>query len=131
MPANLGVNVAETSDPVQGDLDLYVYASDGTTLLGQSATSNATELVQLGPSKVAGARVYALVQGGDTRSENQYTLAVVYRTDEPDAGVLDAGPVDAGPVDAGDVDGGASDAGQADAGHSDAGPDGGPSDGGG
>ncbi|MBS2028373.1 MAG: PPC domain-containing protein [Deltaproteobacteria bacterium] len=126
VPASLGVNIAESSDPLQGDLDLYVYASDGTTLLGQSATSNATELVQLGPSKVAGARAYALVQGGDARSENQYTLSVVYRTDEPDAG-----PVDAGPVDAGDVDGGASDAGQADAGNSDAGSDGGPSDGGG
>jgi hypothetical protein len=118
VPANLGVNLAESSDPTQGDIDLYAYASDGTTLLASSATSAATERVQLGPGRVGGQRIYALVQGGDPRSAAQYGLAVSYRTDEPDAGPPDAGP------DAGDFDGGLSDAG-ADAGAPDAGMDGG------
>ena len=91
VPAGLGVNVSESSDPAAGDVDLYVYAADGTTLLGSSATNADTEQVQLGPQVAGGARIYALVQGGDPRSQNQYSLAAAYRSDEPDAGSLDGG----------------------------------------
>jgi len=91
VPAGLGVNVSESSDPAAGDVDLYVYAADGTTLLGSSATNADTEQVQLGPQAAGGARIYALVQGGDPRSQNQYSLAAAYRSDEPDAGSLDGG----------------------------------------
>ena len=98
VPAGLGLSVSETSDPTLGDLDLDVYASDGTTLLGRSATARAAETVTLGAAAAGGARVYARVQGGDVRATNQYGLSVSYQLDA-DAGA-DAGPVDVG-MDAG------------------------------
>lgn len=96
VPAGLGLDLSESSDPSLGDLDLYAYAADGVTLLASSATNAAVEQIALGPSKVGGQRVYGLVQGGDVRSQNQYSLGVSYRADEPDAGPADAGAPDAG-----------------------------------
>jgi hypothetical protein len=86
VPAGLGVHVDEDSIASQGDLDLYVYASDGTTLLGSSATSNDDEIVDLPASTVASTTILILVQGGEPRSANQYSLQVSFRDASSDGG---------------------------------------------
>ncbi len=58
-------------DPLQGDLDLRVFDSDGVTLLGESATTEAEEMVNL--LSTSGGRAFILVTGA-ARSEAAYDL---------------------------------------------------------
>jgi hypothetical protein len=135
VPAGLGVRFEQDSDESLGTLVLDVYASDGTTVLGSDTSGNDAEVVDVSASIAGGQTIYALVEGLETRSANQYSLVVSFELPVPDAGsVTDGGEADGGDqVDAGSDDGGVAedaglvDAGDEDAGHADAGllPDGG------
>jgi hypothetical protein len=98
------------SDATGGEVDLYAYAADATTPLGALADGTHSGELVVQPVSDAGATYYLLVQGGEARSTNQYSLSVSFPTAAPyvpDAGPADAGPLDGGfETDGGDVDGG-------------------------
>lgn len=74
LPAGKTIGVAMTSDPFQGDLDLYLYDSDGKTELARSATANAIE--QVAASGSSGGRVFVRVVGASQATQNYYDLKV-------------------------------------------------------
>lgn len=59
---------------LQGDLDLFLYDSDGKTLLGSSATVLDVEQVQT--AVFTGSRVYAKVVGAAATTRNAYDLKI-------------------------------------------------------
>lgn len=68
------VTVKMESTPLDGDLDLFLYDSDGTTPLDQSATVSETERVT--SSTFTGNRVYVKVVGALPLVRNAYDLRV-------------------------------------------------------
>jgi hypothetical protein len=106
---------------------LYIYASDGTTQLGLDTSGSNAEVVDLPASVAGGQMIYALVEGIEARTANQYGLVVSFELPVPDAGpasdggeASDGGDLTDGGSD--DEDGGSEDAGLLDAGVEDAGP---------
>lgn len=73
VPRDRGVHVELSYDPLAGDLDLYVYDSDGTTLLGKSATADPVETVDV--ASASAGRVFVEVRSDD-RVSTQYDLTV-------------------------------------------------------
>ena len=59
-----------TFDHESGDLDLYVYAEDGSEI-GTSTTASNTESVTVAQPQ----RIYILVRGADSSVRNAYTLS--------------------------------------------------------
>jgi hypothetical protein len=101
VPGGLGLEVSESADMTGGDLRLDLLAADGVTVLAAGPASGFNKRLFLGADAAGGKRIFARVQGGDPRSENQYSLAVAYRYEPPDAGSVDAGSADAGFPDGG------------------------------
>ncbi len=73
-PAGQAVRARLVHDPLQGDLDLYLFDSDGTTLLRTSSTSQAEEVVEA--PGVSGGRAYLQVIPSNDRTQNAYDLFV-------------------------------------------------------
>ncbi len=63
----------------QPELDLYVYDSDGVTLIGQSAATAPPQSVTISAAQVSGGVFYAKVVAADPRAQNQYYLSVTYQ----------------------------------------------------
>jgi Cys-rich repeat protein len=63
----------------QPELDLYVYDTDGMTLIGQSTSSSPPQSVIVSPSQVTGSHFYCEVVAADPRAQNQYYLQVTYQ----------------------------------------------------
>lgn len=74
VPAGRGVTARLSHDPLQGDLDLVIYDSDGKTQLGASRTTTAVETVQI--PGVSGGRAYVLVTPSSDRTQNAYDLTI-------------------------------------------------------
>jgi hypothetical protein len=74
VPAGKAIAVDLTHDPLEGDLDLVLFDSDGTTQLAASRTTNDVEKVRA--AAVSGGRAYVLVTPGNDRTQNAYDLSI-------------------------------------------------------
>lgn len=71
------LEVQMTSSPLDGDLDLYLYASNGTRELARSATS--AEVESATTAILSGNRVYVKVVGATPAVQNRYDLHVTVK----------------------------------------------------
>jgi hypothetical protein len=74
VPRGQKLKVSLQHTPTEGDLDLYLYDSDGATLLDQSATAQEIEVVETATTTAGVA--YVKVVGGTTSAQNTYDLFV-------------------------------------------------------
>jgi len=74
VPANRGLRVTLTHDPLEGDLDLVLFDTDTTTQLAASRTTDPVEQVQV--AGVSGGRAYVLVIPSNDRTQNAYDLSI-------------------------------------------------------
>lgn len=63
-----------THDPLKGDLDLFLFDTDGRTQLASSRTIEPVE--EVSSRNVTGGKAYLLVLPGDARSQNAYDLSI-------------------------------------------------------
>jgi hypothetical protein len=74
VPRDRKLKVQLQHTPTEGDLDLYLYDSDGTTLLDESATTLEVETVEAAATTAGVA--YVRVAGGADSAQNTYDLFV-------------------------------------------------------
>lgn len=86
VPADRGARLRVEHAAAAGDLELFVYTPDGTTLLGSSTTALDVEEVSIEASQAAGRRLLVRVAGASTRTENQYSLGAAFRLPGTDGG---------------------------------------------
>lgn len=75
VPAGRGISVELEHDPLRGDLDLFLFDTNGRTLLDLSSTTEPVERVQA--PGVTGGRAYIQVRSSDARTKNEYDLRIV------------------------------------------------------
>lgn len=74
VPGGKTIRASLTHDPLQGDLDLILFDSDGRSQLASSRTVDPVE--EVSSRNVTGGRAYLLVLPSDARSQNAYDLSI-------------------------------------------------------
>ncbi len=76
LPSGMSVTFEVFYNPIEGDIDLYAYDSDGSKLLAQSVTTNSPERVTV--SNSTSGYVFVRVLSANLRVQNSYYVQVIY-----------------------------------------------------